>query len=171
MSDHRIKHRALYGLLVAAQIPCLALALFAAVLVAHRAGIVEGLGPWDATPLLLAVGGTVYLVTLVVSLVGTLLIGLPLGALARKLGWRTWRTWRGLALRGIAIGQVAAPAVVFTVAALGGGPVDGRAVLETFSAQTMIAGALLGTLGALTYWSMVYRRKVRFGSALLSDAA
>ncbi len=150
--------------------PCWALALFAATLVAYRASVVEGLGPWEATPLLLAVGGTVYLVTLVASLVGTLLIGLPLGALARKLRWRTWRTWRGLALRGIAIGQVAAPAVVFTVAALGGGPMDAEAVLETFSAKTMIAGALLGTLAALTYWSMVYRRKVRFGSPLLSDA-
>ena len=170
MSDHRIKRRAFLGLLVAAQVPCLALALFAAVLVAHRM-TVGGLGPLEATPLLLGVTGTVYLVTLGATLIGSLLIGLPLGALARKLGWRTWRTWRGLALRGIAIGQVAAPAVVFIVAALGGGPVDKAALMETFSAKTMIAGALLGTLGAITYWRMVHRRQVRFGSPLLSDQA
>jgi hypothetical protein len=171
MSQHRIRQKALYGLLVAAQVPCLALALFAAVLVAHRANIVEGLGPWEAMPLLLAVGGTVYLVTLVVGLLGSLLIGLPLGAMARRLGWRTWRTWRGLALRGVAVGQVAAPAVVFIVAVLGGGPFAVEALLETFSAKTMIAGALLGTLGALTYWRIVYRRRIRFGAPLLSDAA
>ena len=46
-----------------------------------------------------------------------------------------------------------------------------QTLLETFSAKTMIAGALLGTLGALTYWRLVYRRQVRFGSPLLSDHA
>ena len=171
MSDHRTKHTPLFGLLVAAQVPCVALTLFSTGLVAHRASVVGGLDLLEAAPLLLAVAGTVYLVTLVVSLIGSLLIGLPLGALARKLHWRTWRTWRGLTLRGVAIGQLAAPAVVFIVAALGGGPVDTAAVLETFSAKTMIAGALLGTLGALTYWRLVYRRQVRFGSPLLSDHA
>ena len=169
MSDHRIKRRTLVGFFVAAQVPCAALALLAAVLVAHRMSVVEGFGLLEMTPLLLPVVGTVYLVTLVVTLIGSLLIGMPLGALARRLGWRTWRTWRGLALRGVAIGQVAAPAVVFIVAALGGGPLAVEAVLESFSAKTMIAGAILGILAALTYWRMVYRRHVRFGSPVLSD--
>ena len=169
MSDHRTTHGPLFGLLVAAQVPCLALTLFSTVLVAHRASVVGGLDLLEAAPLLLGVAGTVYLVTLIVSLIGSVLIGLPLGALARRLRWRTWRTWRGLTLRGVAIGQVVAPAVVFIVAALGGGPLNAEAVLETFSAKTMIAGALLGTLGALTYWRMVHRRQVRFGSPLLSD--
>ena len=171
MSDHRTRRGPFVGLLLAAQVPCLALTLLSTVLVAHRATVVGGLGFLEAAPLLLAVAGTVYLVTLVVSLIGSLLIGLPLGALARRLGWRTWRTWRGLALRGVAIGQVVAPAVVFIVAALGGGPLNTEAVLETFSAKTMIGGALLGTLGALTYWRLVYRSQVRFGSPLLSDHA
>jgi hypothetical protein len=169
MSDYRIKRRTFVGFAVAAQVPCVAVALLAAVLTGYRMSQVEGLGLLEMTPLLLTVVGTVYSVTLVVSLIGSLLIGLPLGALSRKLGWRTWRTWRGFTLRGIAIGQVAAPAVAAIVAALGGQPLDVEAVLESFSSKTMIAGAILGMLAALTYWRLVYRRRLRFGSPLLSD--
>ena len=171
MSDHRNKRRAVVGLLVAAQVPCVTLGLLAAVVVGHRMTVVQGFDLPEAAPLILAVVGTVYVVTLVVTLVGSLTIGLPLGALARKLGWRTWRTWRGLALRGVAVGQLAAPAVVFIVAVLGGEPVAMAALVESFSAKTMIAGALLGTLAALMYWRIVYRRQTRFGSPLLSDLA
>ena len=122
MSDHRSKRRQVIGLLVAAQVPCVALGLLSAVVVAHRMTVVQGYELAESVPLVLAVVATVYMVTLVVTLVGSLVIGLPLGALARKLGWRTWRSWRGLALRGVAVGQLAAPAVVFIVAVLGGEP-------------------------------------------------
>ena len=171
MSDHRIKRRAIVGLLVAAQVPCVALGSLSAVVVAHRMTVVQGFELTESVPLILAVVGTVYLVTLAVTIVGSVVVGLPLGALARKLGWRTWRTWRGLTLRGVAVGQLAAPAVVFIVAILGGEPVAMAALIESFSAKTMIAGALLGTLAALTYWRIVHRRQTRFGSPLLSDLA
>ena len=171
MSDHRSKRRAVIGLLVAAQVPCVALGLLSAVVVAHRMTVVQGYELAESVPLILAVVATVYVVTLVVTILGSLVIGLPLGALARRLGWRTWRTWRGLALRGVAVGQLAAPAVVFIVAVLGGEPVALEALIESFSAKTMIAGALLGTLAALMYWRIVHRRQTRFGTPLLSDLA
>ena len=73
--------------------------------------------------------------------------------------------------RPIELDELSAPAVVFIVAVLGGEPVAMPALVESFSAKTMIAGALLGTLAALAYWRIVHRRQTRFGSPLLSDLA